>query len=170
MAKDYVKRQARNQRKSKKLPWKLGLLTLLLLGLFITGLTLLNHKKTPTPSKPAAAPQTTPPPTQPQPQFDFYTILPKEQIDITKLSALPKATTKYFLQVAVLSNDTNADHLKSELALLGFDVYINKIKTDNNKLLNQVNIGPYFSHQAALNDQQRLTANHIDSILKQEKN
>lgn len=179
MPKDYAKRQTRKptkRRKNKKpkLHWKLWLLTLLLLGLFIFALTLLSHQKTKVATitkkislpvkkvaeKPAVMPA--------QPQFDFYTILPKEQVNVTDLSATNNAKDQYFLQIAAMANDVDADHLKAELSLLGFDVYTKKIKTKNNTILTEINIGPYFSEQAAKADQKRLAENKIDSILRKE--
>jgi cell division protein FtsN len=179
MAKDYAKRQTRkptkrrksSKNKKNKFNWKLCLLTLILLGLFIFALTLLNHqkvkiakvtKKISVPVKKVAKkPQTTPQ----QPQFDFYTILPKEQINVTKLSATNNAKDQYFLQIGAMADDADADHLKAELSLLGFDVYTKKINK-NNTVLTEINIGPYFSEQAAKADQKRLADNKIDSILK----
>jgi len=179
MPKDYAKRQTRKtskKRKSKKpkLHWKLWLLTLLLLGLFVFALILLSHQKvkiakvTKKISVPAKKVAKKPLATPTQPQFDFYTILPKEQVNVATLSAANNAKDKYFLQIAAMVNDADADHLKAELSLLGFDVYTKKIKTKNNTILTQIDIGPYFSEQAATADKKRLADNKIDSILRKE--
>ena len=178
MAKDYAKRQTRkpakkrksSKSKKSKFNWKLCLLTLILLGLFVFVLTLLNQQKVKIAkvTKKISLPVKKPAETSPQPQFDFYTILPKEQVHVTDLATTKNSKDQYFLQIAAMANDADADHLKAELSLLGFDVYTKKIKK-NNTVLTEINIGPYFSEQAAKADQKRLADNKIDSLLRKEK-
>ncbi|MCK4608793.1 MAG: SPOR domain-containing protein [Gammaproteobacteria bacterium] len=150
--------------------WKLWLLTIFLIAIFILCLVAVSHhatkpkiaavSKIPVKVKATHVKNNT---IKQKPKFYFYTLLPKEQVNVAKLT--PKINGKqYFLQVAAVKDADAADHLKAELALLGFDVYIDQIKVQGQKL-NRVNIGPYSSKQAAKTDQKRLTENKIQSIL-----
>ncbi len=102
--------------------------------------------------------------------FDFYTILPKEQVDVSQLSSAAKknVSVRYILQVESVKDLDDAKHLQSELTLLGLDVYIDKTESKD-AVWYRINIGPYFSKQAAEGDQKKLAANSIKSILRQEK-
>ena len=176
MPKDYAKQRSSKKRKPRryknknsKSHWKLCLFTLLLLILFIKSLVWLsNHhtikqKKTIIISKPVNTFNTLP-----KPKFDFYTVLPHEQIDIAKLSPQNNSTEQYYLQVATVQDSNDADHLKAELALLGFDIYVNQIRENNNTYY-KINVGPYFSLKAARANQKRLSENNIKSELKEIK-
>jgi|GEM_PF-2628897 len=174
MPKDYAKRQTKKkyQRKKTKSHWKLWLLTLLLLIGFVISLIFLNrthnvktavktiHIQTLSTNKNPVLSETN------KPQFDFYTILPNEKVNIPKSHTENK--TQYFLQIATFKNYTAADQLRAKLALLGFDVYIDKIKSKGDTVLNRINVGPYFSYKAAKQDQQRLNGNNIRSILRED--
>lgn len=167
MAKDYAKHRPRKKKKTDLHP-KLWLLTILLIVLFITGLIALNHNKTKVKVVKVKTPINQPKPattTKTQPQFDFYTILPKEQVNVAKLSPPANSNIQYVLQVAAVQNSDDADHLQAELSLLGFDVYVQKAKIDN-EVWNRVNVGPYSSSKAAETDQKRLAENNIKSIVK----
>ncbi|MCK4869760.1 MAG: SPOR domain-containing protein, partial [Gammaproteobacteria bacterium] len=99
------------------------------------------------------------------PKFDFYTILPNEKI---KVMPVPKSGVQYVLQIAVVKKFAEADRLKAELALLGFDAFVTKVKSRGGEI-NRVLVGPYFSKKAAVIDQRRLMQNQIKSILHKEK-
>lgn len=122
-----------------------------------------------------------------KPQFDFYTILPQSKVgtgvtrkSVTPPPALtPKAgvsnpapaaankpvtSTRYLLQVASVKEYKDADSMKAQLTLLGFDVNIQKVKLGN-KIMNRVTLGPYHSLHIAQEDQQRLRENKVNSIL-----
>jgi cell division protein FtsN len=167
MPKDYAKHQAHEQKKEDS-HIKLWLLILFLIGLCIVGLIALNHHQTKLKTITVKIPihHAKPlPDANSTPQFDFYTILPKEKVSVAKLSPPRKSDIQYALQVSSVQNPIDADHLRAELSLLGFDVYIEKTKITD-KIWNRVNIGPYFSPQAAKTDQKRLAENNIKSILK----
>ena len=158
MVKDYAKKTYTRKRKTKKSSrhFDLYLLIVLLLCLFFTGLyykkkqpVTVAIKKTVV-SKVVVKPQ--------GPIFEFYTLLPKGK------SVSPKQVAgNYFLQVAALKRQEDADALKAKLLLLGFDV---NIKTQNIKgeILYRVNIGPYPTLSALHGDQSRLRENNINSI------
>jgi cell division protein FtsN len=98
---------------------------------------------------------------RPQPQFDFYNILPKERVEIAKQ---PEAGVQYALQIASFKKSEDADQLKSQLALLGFDAFTDKIRRGGESVI-RVNVGPYFSLDAATADQKRLLTSNIKSTL-----
>lgn len=181
MARDYAKMQTkRSSKRSKKPQKKQGKLWLLLLSLVVLfGLALLylSHIKPKTstttvtvpqekivttkispPQKPVAKSENKPQDTEPK--YDFYTILPHEQVKISS----PKTTNnseRFILQISSTKKYADADQLKAELALLGFEAYIEEV----NSSLYRVNIGPYFSSQAAETDQKRLAQSNIKSAI-----
>jgi cell division protein FtsN len=176
MPRDYAKRQTRKKykRKATKSHWKLWLFSLSLLIAFAISLIFLNKThniKTATKKIiPLQAITTAQKPVASEinkPQFDFYTILPKEKVNIPETSTENK--TQYFLQIATFKNYTAADQLRAKLALLGFDVYIDKIKSKGDTVLNRINVGPYFSYKTAKQDQQRLKENNISGMLRKEE-
>ncbi len=88
------------------------------------------------------------------PTFDFYTLLPQKTNN--------KAISEYELEIATVKDYASADHLKAELALLGFSVSVTK--AHNQKY--QVAVGPYDNKDAATNDLERLKQNKIRGTLK----
>lgn len=74
------------------------------------------------------------------------------------------SSNKYILQIAALANFKDADTLKAQLTLMGFNVAI-KQSDDANKTLNHVEVGPYDSLTDANKAQQALQQQHISSIL-----
>jgi cell division protein FtsN len=175
MPKDYVKRQTgKYKRKKTKTHLKLWLYSfLLLLGLTASLIFLKNTSNVKTAAQKIIPLQTIAAGKQPvlaetnKPQFDFYTILPKEKVNIPQPSIENK--TQYFLQIATFKNYSAADRLRAKLALLGFDVYIDKIKSKTDTVLNRINVGPYLSSKEAKADQKRLEENNINSLLRKEE-
>ncbi len=72
-------------------------------------------------------------------------------------------TEHYMLQMASLKNYADADRLKAQLTMLGFDIYIQSY-SKNGQIYNRVVMGPY-SKAIALQQQTLLQKNHIASIL-----
>lgn len=163
MVKDYAKKTYTRKRKQKKSSHHFGLylLIILLLCLFFTGL---YYKKTQAISIKKTV--TTKTPVKPQgPVFEFYTLLPHVKNTLNKTES-PVATLKqsagnYFLQVASLHSQEDADALKAKLLLLGFDVTI-KAQTIKGETWYRVNIGPYSTLSALHSDQNRLRENNIN--------
>jgi cell division protein FtsN len=167
--------------------------TAVLVLLFIAALFYLKHHSTATTHKPAkkiTAHKTLPQPQESKvkskkPQFDFYTILPQSKVgtEVTRKSVTPppalmpkaeiskpvsssatKTSTHYLLQVASVKDYKDADSMKAQLTLLGFDVNIQKVKLGN-KVMNRVTLGPYNSLHDAQEDQQRLRKNKVNGML-----
>lgn len=180
MPKDYAKRNTRSRGRPKKKQkakphWKLWLFTICCIALFIFILVHLSGNKKaaeamvkslPVPMQKIVKVKTKiKAPQAAQPKFDFYTILPNEKI---KVMPVPKSGVQYVLQIAVVKKFAEADRLKAELALLGFDAFVTKVKERDGEV-SRVLVGPYFSKKAAVIDQGRLLQNQIKSILRKEK-
>ena len=141
------------------------------------------------PKKTLAAKTT--PPVSTAPKFDFYTMLPQMQVDVggspaaepinptptttltTTIPATPATKTaapvltggnQYTLQVASFRNFADADKVKANLALQGFNVHVKPMSV-NGVTWNRVYIGPFSSLATAKNTQQGLTAQKINSII-----
>lgn len=72
--------------------------------------------------------------------------------------------TNYLLQMASLKNYADADRMKAQLTMQGFDVYIQSFNV-NGQTFNRIVMGPYSSKQTALQQQAQLQKHHIASIL-----
>ena len=72
--------------------------------------------------------------------------------------------TVYLLQMASFKTYADADRLKAQLTMLGFDVYIQSY-TSNNQVHNRVVMGPYVLKSAAIQAQTRLQKKQVPSIL-----
>lgn len=99
-----------------------------------------------------------------EPQFDFYTILPKDRVAVSQQPSVDSNTVKYLLQVATVKNSSDAEHIKSELALIGFEANVEQLKI-NDVIWYRVNVGPYSSEIAAKNDQKKLNDNKVQSVV-----
>ena len=80
--------------------------------------------------------------------FDFYKLLPGEgrAPDLSRETRERNPIRRgilYYIQVAALSNATEADNLKARLAMNGFESRIQFFETPEGKLLHRVRIGPY---------------------------
>jgi cell division protein FtsN len=181
MVRDYAKKTfSHKRRKIKKSSqhWGLYILLILLLSLFFTGLyykiqASAHHGQAThlTKSTPLVAPTVTKPPS---PVFEFYTLLPKmtasSRNPVSPYGQLPAQTREksgtnknYFLQVATLSRQEDADALKAKLLLLGFDVVV-KTVIIKNEIGYRVSTGPYLTLAAKQADQDRMRENHIGSF------
>jgi cell division protein FtsN len=84
----------------------------------------------------------------------------KPVIKNTKVS--PK---RYLLQIASFHSVNEADRLRAELTLMGFQVSVIQSNATTQAWFRVV-LGPYHSLQAAQSDQQKLKQNHVSAILK----
>lgn len=179
-------RTAPHQKKSQKtvLLFAGFLLVGILLGIFIAILAYLDHhkatlalekknhetEKSLVSHKTAVKPK---PANPPKPHFDFYTILPNKTVDENdtqqNTTAKPQ-DIEYILQVASVKNFQDADRLRAQLLLLGYEVFITKSNTGK-ITWHRVNLGPFDTLKAAEHKQDSLRKNHVNSILlKRSKN
>lgn len=162
----------------------------ILVGLFIAGLTYLSHHKashiasattmtTPTKSTQEQLKKTalthkkaTTQSAVAKPHFDFYTILPNQKVENpTKDESLQtQPQEEYILQVASVKDFQDADRLRAQLLLLGYEVFINK-SLSGKIAWHRVNVGPYKTLKDAEKKQDDLRNNQINSLLlKRSKN
>ncbi len=197
MAKDYAKKRGRNTKKSSKKPKQTKSLSipllsvaLVLLCAFAFGLNTISKHGNPSsaPVKTVQAPKSKPHGKEQkavqQPRFEFYTLLPKIEVQTNKTNkavkpenvakaektpATPSKVTsepaQYILQIASVRNFHDADRLKAQLSLAGFDVSIQALKHNNEDWF-RVQVGPYPSKRIADNAKKRLTEQNISSIMR----
>jgi cell division protein FtsN len=187
MTKDYKHRTSRkSNRKSHGVSIVRWLLAATLLGLFIGFLMFLSNPepparpspltlKKPLPRKqpePEPVKKTSKPDTE-KPRFEFYTILPEQEVEIPETEIkIRKSEEKqgkakpgsYVLQVGSFRTFKDADRLKAELAMLGIHSKIETAKLDNSTW-NRVKIGPYTSMTAVDVVRKRLRLQRIDAIV-----
>jgi cell division protein FtsN len=169
VARDYKHRANRHRRRKPALSPLVGVVSGLVIGLFVAFLVYLRMQAPPaqqqvflkqtiplpedTPaSGPAAAreDQATAPP--PKPRFDFYTLLPEmevvvpeQQITGKPKQGLPQVEQPgtYYLQVGSFRNSDQAERFKAEMALLGLETSIQKVTIDNKTTWHRVRVGPF---------------------------
>lgn len=106
------------------------------------------------------------------PEFDFYTILPKEKVWVPKSAETPIQAPKeptapiaYILQVASFKNLQDADTLKAKLLLKGYPAHI---KTSSDKNWHEVWLGPYESLAKVQSVQVSVSeSNHLSGLIIQ---
>jgi cell division protein FtsN len=185
MAKNYPPRRSSRyskRRKSSSSNGLLWLIVLLLCACLVLGLVYLKNqhhvarhrvelaKKTAIAKVSASKPTAVNKESAPQPQFDFYTLLPKTQLPQPQVptpstkTLPPPPPIRYVLHIATLKNPQDVDHLKAELTLLGFDVALQTTPIKGESWT-RIEVGPYTSLADAQADQDRLRKNSISSIL-----
>lgn len=105
------------------------------------------------------------------PQYDFYTLLPQNSNQQPSKATKSRSTHTlsrshhYFLQVASFTTHKEADGLRAQLILEGFNAHVEKA-TAKGKPWFRVVAGPYTSKQKAETTQRTLKQNrHLNSLL-----
>ncbi|MDC7248652.1 MAG: SPOR domain-containing protein [Sphaerochaetaceae bacterium] len=123
------------------------------------------------------------------PQFDFYTVLKndhkqtheshsesnkpqiKAKSTLNQAPVISKSQPEvrkpkpiYFLQAAAVRHHNDADQLKAQLILAGYDVQVKKI-SKNNTIWYRVLVGPYTSKKQAENVKEKLLNHHVNAHL-----
>ena len=167
MSRDYKNTSSNRQKPAKKdSPFFSGLLVGLLLGVGISvGMALIiTDGESPFVNKvtPAAVieaeknsrPDAKPPvdsQAEEKPRFDFYTILPGSEKQVTeqeiKQSAAQPDSTKttetYFLQVGAFQTEQEADNMKAKLALQGLEAIVQTAEIPDKGTWHRVRVGPF---------------------------
>lgn len=172
MSRDYKNTTSRTKPASKGSPFLSGLLIGLVLGVgisvvlavFITGgKSPFENKVTPAPvikaeenaATPAAVPEAATDSAE-KPRFDFYTILPGSETQVTEREIKQKeaeavtATETYFLQVGAFQTEQEADNMKAKLALQGVEAIVQTAEIPGKGTWHRVRVGP-LSDIAAIN-------------------
>ena len=150
-------------------PWA-WFLTGMLCGVFLSGLVWLAFQQPESPAPAAADGESADGTRRPEPRFDFYTVLPEQQIEIdmdpdSMATAAPEtARDQYLLQAGSFKKPEDADRRRAELLLLGLDAHVEEARGDNGRWF-RVYIGP-FESRSKLAQARGLTAQQgIDTLL-----
>lgn len=99
----------------------------------------------------------------PKPKLDFYTVLPKiERIIPDPVSPASKDEDKeeekvwYVLQAASYESFNDADRLKAQLTISGYDANVQKVTIEDKGVYFRVRLGPYSSKRKLKNVKQQL--------------
>lgn len=90
---------------------------------------------------------------EPRPRFDFYTILPEQEVVVPdsppgdeRATATPdREKAQYMLQAGSFRTVDQADALRARLALLGVEASIETVRLKDGETWHRVRIGPYTS-------------------------
>ena len=105
-------------------------------------------------------------------RFEFYEILPQLEVEVAEANERPtrararptEVPGSFLLQVGSFSAPADADRLQANLALLGFESHIQRVKIDDT-VFNRVRIGPLADAATAERAQRRLRDAGIDALL-----
>jgi cell division protein FtsN len=104
------------------------------------------------------------------PRFDFYQVLPNQELDLSPeiepadLRAASQSNTEYLLQVGSFRHESDADRRRGELALLGLEASIEAGDGDNGRWY-RVYLGP-FTNRSEMARARTLTAQaDMDTLL-----
>lgn len=89
--------------------------------------------------------------TSERPRFDFYTILPGTESQVTEQEIKQKeadpapaqAQESYFLQVGAFQTEQEADNMKANLALLGMEAIVQTATIPGKGVWHRVRVGPF---------------------------
>ena len=110
----------------------------------------------------------------PAPQFDFYNILPKKEINISEWVAEDQSLSKvedenqnsvYILQVGSFKQLEAAHQIKLQLSLLGIDAGIQRVVINGQDTRYRVRVGPYVEQSKLNEGRQRLRENNLEFML-----
>ena len=194
MPRDYKHRAHRRRKRPAVSPW-MAMLSGLLVGLFVAFLVYIRMQsggqppqvflKESLPAKETVTETSTPDREDStedkpsEPRFDFYTLLPEMEVVVPEkqIRGKPEQGVRqveqpgtYYLQVGSFKNGEQADRLKAELAIKGFETVIQKVTIDNNRdtqTWHRVRVGPYSDLEALNRARQKLkTSGHESSLVR----
>lgn len=162
MSRDYKPVHAKPSSANKGSPFLSGLLLGLLLGVglsvavavFITGgeSPFLKKAKPEVEEVPADAVAVLQENQEEKPRFDFYTILPGTESQVTEqeirekesqASPAAQVEERYFLQVGAFQTEQEADNMKAQLALLGIEAIVQTATIPDKGVWHRVRVGPF---------------------------
>lgn len=187
MTRDY-KKNIHRKKTTKVSPFQsvMPFLTGLVIGLFVAFIVYLKEHQA---ARPASTPElviedkASPPVTSkteaiveekiPEPQFDFYQILPNMEVNVSEWVAddekEPAPVTSepgiYILQVGSFEQYEAADEVKAKLALLGISADIQRVVINGRDIRHRVRIGPYKDTGKLQAAKALLLANKLDFMV-----
>lgn len=105
----------------------------------------------------------------PRPRYDFYTILPEQQLDPQVEPAqlaepVAAGAEVYLLQAGSFRQREDADRRRAELLLLGLEPRVEEANSDNGRWY-RVYLGPFHSHPDMARARSLTAAQDIDTLL-----
>lgn len=108
-----------------------------------------------------------------KPRFDFYTILPGSESQVTeheikqkeKQSEIKIVKENYFLQVGAFQTEEEADNMKAKLALLGMEAIVQTANIPDKGVWHRVRVGPYTNLEQISKYRTDLVQNGFDPVL-----
>jgi cell division protein FtsN len=181
------RRGSQARRGGQPLPGWLWLLAGVLLGLLLSAVVLFRDFRgddRPRPNPAAAAPvELEPPlaqedPRERRPRYDFYTILPEQEVVVPREelarqaiepppASQPAPGQRLLLQAGSFREARDAEALKARLALLGHVAQVVPVTIDGNTW-HRVRLGPFDSARDIEDVRRQLAANGVDSIALRE--
>ncbi len=181
------RRSSQAHRGSKPLPAWLWLLAGVMLGLLLSGFVLLRdfgRSDQPRPNPDATAPTDLEEPVaqddprEARPRYDFYTILPEQEVVVPREELARQATQapaanepqpgqRMLLQAGSFREGRDAEALKARLALLGHVAQVVPVNIDGSTW-HRVRLGPYDNARAVEDIRRQLAANGIESLALRE--
>lgn len=112
----------------------------------------------------------------PEPQFDFYQILPNKEVNISEWESVEEEDvvakntnsqqpTMFVLQVGSFKEYQSADEIKAKLALMGVTADIQRVVINGQDVRHRVRVGPYKNTNKLQQARDRLLANDLDFML-----
>ena len=171
-----------------KVPGWLFLVTGFALGFFVASLINLTPSAIDIPMPERAGGHSSSESSEPNPVFDFYTLLPESEVVLPEPEATPvvkpapkpavqsktstpataqksKGHNRYLLQAGSFRSEKDAERLRANLILSGLSPRISKVNVGGGETWHRVQIGP-FDDQGSLDNARRILAEQkIDSLL-----
>lgn len=101
--------------------------------------------------------------------LDFYTILPETESTVTVKEINDADITikkdNYFLQVGSFKSESDADNLKAQLALQGFEAIVQTANIPEKGIWHRVRVGPLINIDAINKTRNELNANNFNADL-----
>jgi len=110
----------------------------------------------------------------PEPQFDFYKILPSKEVNISEWESIEEESAideqeqqpvMFVLQVGSFKQYQSADEIKAKLALMGVTADIQRVVINGQDVRHRVRVGPYKNTNKLQQARDRLLANDLDFML-----
>lgn len=106
-----------------------------------------------------------------KPRFDFYTILPGTESQVTEQEIQQSraeqqvVSENYFLQVGAFQNEADADNMKAKLALLGMEAVVQTANVPDKGVWHRVRVGPFTEIDQISRVRTELTKNGFNADL-----
>ncbi len=180
--KNQPKNRPTNRRPAKRgAPAWLWMTTGVMAGLFVAMLIYLHRHSAPPemtaqpPPEETSAPRPNTPPADAEsgePRYDFYTLLPKREVEISSEDLEPArereskslADGPWLLQAGSFRQYSQADALRAQLALNGFESSIDLTEGDNG-VWHRVRLGPYTSKREVDRIRSKLARAQVRAII-----